>query len=150
MREGWIESAATGRASNRQEKNSPAKIIFSNPTCKSSARVRCIHCCAPRVPRRAPRVAAESIVRALIGAGAIGLLSTHDLALTQIADLPNLHGFNCSMESDDPSDPLRFDFLVKPGVSRRSSALALLQLIGIPALPPVDGLASPESLNALP
>jgi hypothetical protein len=79
-------------------------------------------------------IACEWVVRALVAGGAIGILSTHDLALTSIAELPELRGVNCCMESDD--DPLNFDYRLKPGVSRRSSALAIMKMIGVDALGP--------------
>jgi DNA mismatch repair ATPase MutS len=78
------------------------------------------------------RVAAESFVRALIGAGALGALSTHDLALAEIADAAGLAGCNVHMESRDPSDPLAFDYLLKPGVSAHSNALAIARMAGVP------------------
>ena len=77
------------------------------------------------------RIASESFLRALIGAGAIGALSTHDLALTEIAAAPELHGSNVHMESPDPSDPLAFDYLLKPGIAERSNALAIARMAGV-------------------
>ena len=77
------------------------------------------------------RTAAEAILKALVAAGAIGALSTHDLALTEIAT-PSLHGINVHMASPDPGDPLAFDFLLKPGINTSSSALAILHLVGLP------------------
>jgi hypothetical protein len=77
------------------------------------------------------RVAAESFLRALIGAGAVGALSTHDLALAEIADDPELCGSNVHMESRDSSDPFAFDYLLKPGVSTHSNALAIARLAGV-------------------
>jgi DNA mismatch repair ATPase MutS len=77
------------------------------------------------------RTATESFVRALIGAGAIGALSTHDLALTEIAEEPELRGSNVHMESRDSSDPFAFDYVLKPGVSTHSSALAIAKLAGV-------------------
>ncbi len=77
------------------------------------------------------RVAAESFLRALIGAGAVGALSTHDLALAEIADDPALCGSNVHMESRDSSDPFAFDYLLKPGVSTHSNALAIARLAGV-------------------
>ncbi len=70
-------------------------------------------------------------MRALIAGGAIGILSTHDLALTEIADIPGLTGLNYCMESGDPGDPLNFDYQLKSGVSRRTNALAIMKMIGI-------------------
>lgn len=77
------------------------------------------------------RVAAASYMRALSGAGAIGALSTHDLALTEIAEQPELGGINVHMESRDPSDPFGFDYLLKPGVSAHSNAVAIARLAGV-------------------
>ena len=77
------------------------------------------------------RRAADSILHRLIAEGAIGALSTHDLALVPLADLPELHGRNCHMGSTDPADPLRFDFKLHPGSSHISSAPALLHLLGL-------------------
>jgi DNA mismatch repair ATPase MutS len=78
------------------------------------------------------RVAAEAVVRALITKGAIGALSTHDLALAEIAELPELHGSNVHMSSPDDTKPLEFDYLLKPGVTRQSNALAIARLAGVP------------------
>jgi DNA mismatch repair ATPase MutS len=80
-------------------------------------------------------VASGAIVRALIAGGALGILSTHDLSLTAIADESGLNGVNCCMESDDPEEPLKFDYVVKPGISRSSSAIAIIRLFGIDAQP---------------
>lgn len=77
------------------------------------------------------RVAAESFLRALIAAGAVGALSTHDLALTEIAEDPSLGGRNVHMENRDPTDPLAFDYLVKPGVSTQSNAMAIIRMAGV-------------------
>jgi DNA mismatch repair ATPase MutS len=77
------------------------------------------------------RVASGAIVRSLYAGGAMGILSTHDLALTAIADESGLNGLNCCMESDDPDEPLKFDYLVKSGISRSSSAIAIIRLLGI-------------------
>jgi hypothetical protein len=79
------------------------------------------------------RVASGAIVRSLYAGGAMGILSTHDLALTAIADESGLNGLNCCMESDDPDEPLKFDYRVKPGISRNSSAIAIIRLLGIDA-----------------
>lgn len=74
-------------------------------------------------------LASGFIVRELIAGGALGILSTHDLTLTAIADEPGWYGSNCCMESDDPDDPLHFDYRVKPGISLRSSASAIIELL---------------------
>jgi hypothetical protein len=78
------------------------------------------------------RIAAESVFRALSQAGALGAVSTHDLALTEIAELDGLRGTNIHMGSRDGTDPLDFDYLIKPGVTREANALAIARLAGVP------------------
>lgn len=78
------------------------------------------------------RIAAEAILKALIERGAIGALSTHDLTLAELAVLPNLRGSNVHMGSQDDSDPLKFDYRIKPGVTNQSNALAIARLAGVP------------------
>ncbi len=75
--------------------------------------------------------ASDSILRSLIRNGALGALSTHDLALTAVAEDPALHGRNTHMASPDPADPLAFDYRLKPGPNTSSSAQAILRLLGL-------------------
>ncbi len=77
------------------------------------------------------RAAAEAIIESLLAGGAIGALSTHDLALTEIGDIPHLRGLNMHMDSTHPDDPLGFDYRLKSGVSRHSNALAIVKMIGV-------------------
>lgn len=63
------------------------------------------------------RVAAEAVVRTLVNRGAIGALSTHDLALSEIA-ASDLCGVNVHTGSRDGSDPMDFDYRLKPGVTK--------------------------------
>jgi DNA mismatch repair ATPase MutS len=77
------------------------------------------------------RIASEAVVRGLVGNGAIGALSTHDLALAEIAELPELHGSNVHMSARAGEDPMDFDYLLKPGVTRETNALAIVAMMGI-------------------
>ena len=79
------------------------------------------------------RVAAEAVIRTLVTGGAIGALSTHDLALAEIADIPGLRGANVHMQGDDVDQPLSFDYRVKPGISSQTNALAIVKMMGIDA-----------------
>ena len=72
-------------------------------------------------------MAAEAVVRTLVDRGGIGALSTHDLALTEIAGATNVH-----MGSRDESDPLDFDYILKPGVTQEANALAIARMAGVP------------------
>ncbi|HTW64237.1 MAG TPA: hypothetical protein VME17_06455 [Bryobacteraceae bacterium] len=78
------------------------------------------------------RIAAEAIVRALVGRGAIGAFSTHDLALTEIATAPGLNGVNVHMGSRSEGDPLDFDYRLKPGIANETNAIAIARLAGVP------------------
>ena len=77
------------------------------------------------------RVAAEAVLGSLVGAGAIGALSTHDLALAELAEMEELHGRNVHMASPVENDPLGFDYLLKEGVNRTTNALAIVRLLGL-------------------
>ncbi|WP_162179828.1 MutS-related protein [Bryobacter aggregatus] len=78
------------------------------------------------------RIAAEAVVRTLIERGAIGALSTHDLALTELADAPELHGANLHMGSAGNGDPMEFDYILKSGITNESNALEIARLAGVP------------------
>jgi DNA mismatch repair ATPase MutS len=78
------------------------------------------------------RIASEAVIRALVCDGAIGALSTHDLALTEIAGLDGLAGSNTHMGARAGDDPMDFDYLLKAGVTRESNALAIAALMGVP------------------
>ena len=76
-------------------------------------------------------VAAEWVVRALVGRGAVGLISTHDLALTGIVNAPRLDGANFHFaDTGDPAG-LQFDYRLRPGVVERSNALSIVRSLGI-------------------
>jgi DNA mismatch repair ATPase MutS len=77
------------------------------------------------------RIASEAVVRALVTRGAIGALSTHDLALTEIAELPGLAGSNVHMGARAGKDPMDFDYLLKAGVTSEANALAIVAMMGI-------------------
>ncbi len=76
------------------------------------------------------RTAAAAVLTRLLANGAIGALSTHDLALTELATEGN-GGRNVHMASPDPDDPLAFDYKLKPGVNTTSNALAIVRMLGL-------------------
>ena len=77
------------------------------------------------------RVGAEAVVRSLIDAGALGLITTHDLALTEIADLLAPWAANVHFEDQFEGGMMTFDYRLRPGVVPRSNALALMRAVGI-------------------
>jgi DNA mismatch repair ATPase MutS len=77
------------------------------------------------------RIGAEAVVRGLVERGAIGLVTTHDLALTQIADALGARGANVHFEETFEGGRMHFDYLLRSGVVQKSNALALMREIGL-------------------
>jgi DNA mismatch repair ATPase MutS len=77
------------------------------------------------------RVGAEALLTTLVRTGAIGLITTHDLALGEIADRLPGAAANVHFEDQFVDGSLRFDYKLKPGVVQTSNALALMRSIGI-------------------
>ena len=71
------------------------------------------------------RIGAEAIVKALVANGAIGLVSTHDLALAEIGK-DNVH-----FEDHLENGRVVFDYRMRPGVVTKSNALELMRSVGI-------------------
>ncbi|GIW78344.1 MAG: DNA mismatch repair protein [Gemmatales bacterium] len=77
------------------------------------------------------KIGAEAIVRTLIEAGAIGLLTTHDLALTHIADQLGDQAANVHFEDQFADGSISFDYVLRPGIVQKSNALALMRAVGL-------------------
>jgi hypothetical protein len=77
------------------------------------------------------RLGAEAVVRGLVDAGAIGLVTTHDLSLTQIVDQLAGRGANVHFADHFENGVMTFDYRLHPGVVRHSNALALMRAVGL-------------------
>jgi hypothetical protein len=77
------------------------------------------------------RIGAEAIVRSLVERGAIGLVSTHDLALAQIAESLGPRAANVHFEDHIEEGRVVFDYRMRPGVVTKSNALELMRSVGI-------------------
>jgi len=77
------------------------------------------------------RIGAEAIVRALVEAGAIGLVTTHDLALTELPARFGSRAVNMHFEDRLENGRMVFDYRMRPGVVEHSNALALMRAIGL-------------------
>jgi DNA mismatch repair ATPase MutS len=77
------------------------------------------------------RIGAEGVVRALVARGAIGIVSTHDLALADI-DLVE-HGGLRNMHFQDHFDQgqMNFDFTLRDGPVTVSNGVELMRSIGL-------------------
>ncbi len=76
-------------------------------------------------------IGTQFVVRNLLEHGALGVVSTHDLALTRIPAMLDGHAANYHFEDRFENDSLVFDYLLKPGVVQTSNALKLMQSIGL-------------------
>lgn len=77
------------------------------------------------------RTAAEALIRMLVARRAIGIVTTHDLALTEIAailpnDVKNVH-----LQDHVENGQMRFDYKLRDGVITQSNALELMRMIGL-------------------
>jgi DNA mismatch repair ATPase MutS len=78
-------------------------------------------------------IGAEAILRALLERGAIGLVTTHDLALARVADALAPRAANVHFQDHlDADGRIAFDYRMRPGVVERSNALALMRAVGLP------------------
>ena len=77
------------------------------------------------------RIGAEAIVRALVDAGAIGLVTTHDLALTELPRTAWAVAVNMHFEDRLENGKMVFDYRMRPGVVEHSNALALMRAVGL-------------------
>ena len=77
------------------------------------------------------RTGAEAVLGWLVGHGAIGLVATHDLALSQIADALAPRAENVHFEDDLEDGRIRFDYVCRPGIMTRSNALELMRAVGL-------------------
>jgi DNA mismatch repair ATPase MutS len=74
---------------------------------------------------------AEAVIRRLIEAGAIGLVTTHDLALTQLADLLAPRATNVHFADRFEDGKMVFDYRMRPGIVPSSNGLTLMRAVGI-------------------
>jgi len=93
------------------------------------------------------QIAARHIISHLVGRGAIGAVSTHDLTL---ADAPELKRAarqvyfteHFTRGADGPT--MTFDYKLRPGIAVSTNALKLMELVGLP----VNDASEPLSADA--
>ena len=76
-------------------------------------------------------IGASGVLRSLLDRGAIGLITTHDLALTAVANQLAPAAVNVHFEDRFEAGDLQFDYRMKPGPVTRSNALALMRAVGL-------------------
>ncbi|HWF36935.1 MAG TPA: hypothetical protein VG322_00345 [Candidatus Acidoferrales bacterium] len=77
------------------------------------------------------RIGAHGLLCALIERGAIGIVTTHDLALTEITNTLGTIARNAHFQDFVQDGAMHFDYKLRDGVVEKSNALELMRLIGL-------------------
>jgi hypothetical protein len=76
-------------------------------------------------------IGAEAVVRGLVERGAVGLVTTHDLALARVADALAPRAVNVHFQDHLEDGAIAFDYRLRPGVVEKSNALELMRAVGL-------------------
>ena len=74
---------------------------------------------------------ATGIIRNLVDSGAIGLITTHDLALAGIEEELGARATNVHFDDHLTESGMEFDYKLKNGVVTHSNALELMRAVGL-------------------
>jgi hypothetical protein len=77
------------------------------------------------------QIGAAGVLRALLERGAIGMVTTHDLALTEIGENLGSRVRNVHFQDDLEQGRIHFDYHLREGVVTKSNGLALMRSIGL-------------------
>jgi hypothetical protein len=77
------------------------------------------------------RIAAEGVTRTMLERHAIGMITTHDLALTEIAAIFPGRVKNVHLQDQVEHGKMTFDYKLRDGVITHSNALELMRMIGL-------------------
>ena len=78
---------------------------------------------------------ARGLLRSLVSLGAVGLITTHDLALAEIANRMAPAALNVHFDDSLVEGEMRFDYRLTPGPVTRSNALAIMRAVGLDVEP---------------
>ena len=77
------------------------------------------------------RIAAEGVIKTMLARHAIGMVTTHDLALTEIAGIFPGKVKNVHLQDHVEHGKMTFDYKLRDGVITHSNALELMRMIGL-------------------
>ena len=77
------------------------------------------------------RIGAEAVIKGLVERGALGLTTTHDLALTRMVESLGERAANVHFEDHLEEGKMIFDYRMQPGVVTHSNALELMRAVGL-------------------
>ena len=132
------DSLQAGRSRFFAEITRISDIVALTQTASADAtmpdRRTCCSCSTSCWPARTRTIgcrARPASCRACVERGAIGLATTHDLALTAIAERLGRPRRNVHFEDRFEDGVLTFDYRLKPGVVQSSNAIALMRAVGL-------------------
>jgi DNA mismatch repair ATPase MutS len=77
------------------------------------------------------KIGAENLLRRLVEAGAIGMVTTHDLALTEIGAAIGAVVKNVHFKDQVEQGRMKFDYRLREGVVTKSNAIELMRIVGL-------------------
>jgi hypothetical protein len=77
------------------------------------------------------KIGAEGIVRGFVTRGAVGLITTHDLAVTDLSGLGEGVLHNMHLQDELRDGRMTFDFTLREGVVTKSNGVELMRSIGL-------------------
>lgn len=77
------------------------------------------------------RTGAEAVIRTLVDRSGIGMVTTHDLTLTQIVDSMDGRAVNKHFEDQVLDGRMSFDYQLRDGIVERSNAIELMRMMGL-------------------
>lgn len=77
------------------------------------------------------RIAAEGVIKTMLARRAVGMVTTHDLSLTEIAAIFPDRVRNVHLQDHVEDGKMTFDYKLRDGVITHSNALELMRLIGL-------------------
>jgi DNA mismatch repair ATPase MutS len=76
-------------------------------------------------------IGATAVVRDLVGQGALGAVSTHDVGITALEREMGDRVENAHFEEQVHGETMTFDYVLRPGVVQSSNALRLMRAVGL-------------------
>jgi hypothetical protein len=76
------------------------------------------------------RIGAEGVLKGFLERGAIGLITTHDLALAEL-DIDNSRLLNMHFQDEIVDGQIRFDYKLRDGIVTKSNGVELMRSIGL-------------------
>jgi hypothetical protein len=77
------------------------------------------------------RIGAQAVIKGLVEHGALGIVTTHDLALTQIVPESAGRLDNVHFEDHLEAGTMHFDYALREGIVEKSNALELMRSVGL-------------------